>query len=109
MSVSETEAGRELVAEWQGLQGRLAEWVLKLAEFDSAGLWAIDGFTSCVSWLEVKCDIARGKAFEKVRVAHELTRRPVIRSAFAAGTLPFTRAQALTRLAGLDDEREVSV
>ena len=106
MSVSETEAGRELIADWQGINTRLVEWILKLAEFDRDALWAIDGFANCVSWLEIKCDMARTTAFEKVRVAHELLRRPVVRAALADARLPFSKAQAISRLEGLDDARD---
>jgi hypothetical protein len=106
MSEPETEMGRELVADWRREEGDGVTWILKLAEFDRDGLWAIDGFTNCVSWLEVKCEMARGTAFEKVRVAHELTRRPIVRAAFESGTLPFTKIQAITRLGGLNDDRD---
>ena len=106
MSVSETEAGRELVAEWHHIDTCLIEWILKLAEFDADALWAVDGFNSCQSWLEIKCQMARATAFDKVRVAAELTRRPVVREAFAAGRLPYSKARALTRLDGVDEERD---
>ncbi|HUR76978.1 MAG TPA: DUF222 domain-containing protein [Acidimicrobiales bacterium] len=106
MSVSGTEVGRELVAEWTHIGTCLIGWILKLAEFDRDALWAIDGFTTCASWLEINCAMSRSTAFEKVRVAREVDRRPVVRAAFEAGTLPFSKAQAITRLADVDDARD---
>ena len=106
MSSSETEAGRELVAEWRQMDTCLAEWILTLADFDRDALWAIDGFTNCVSWLEIKCEMSRRTAFEKVRVGRELTRRSAMREAFASGQLPYSKARVLTRLEGLDEERD---
>jgi hypothetical protein len=109
MSVSETEAGRELVVEWAQIdRGSWVGWVLKLAEFDRDALWAVDGFNNCVSWLEIKCGMGRTTAFEKVRVAHELDRRPMVRAAFAHGSLAFTKAQLITRLEGLDHARDAA-
>lgn len=106
MSVSETTLGTELIADWRRINHCLVEFVLKLAEFDRDRLWALDGFHNCVSWLEIKCAMARSTAFEKVRVAHELSRRPFVRDAFADGLLPYEKARCLTRLEGVNDERD---
>ncbi|HUR76877.1 MAG TPA: hypothetical protein VMZ22_02940 [Acidimicrobiales bacterium] len=106
MSVSGTVAGRELVAGWAHIDSCLVGWILKLAEFDRDGLWAIDGFRTCASWLEVNCGMGRSTAKEKVRVAHELTRRPIIRAAFAEGRLPYSKTRVVTRLEGLNDARD---
>ncbi|HVV36307.1 MAG TPA: HNH endonuclease signature motif containing protein [Acidimicrobiales bacterium] len=106
MSVSATGAGRELVADWGEINTKVVEWVLKLADFDREQLYRVDGFHSCVSWLEIMCAMRRSTAFEKVRVAHELERRPVVRAAFAAGELPYAKARIITRLEGLNEERD---
>ena len=81
MSISKTDAGRELIEDWRTIDAQVVAWILKLSAFDRDALWAIDGFTNCVSWLEIKCEMARSTAFEKVRVAHELNRRPARESA----------------------------
>ncbi|MEY2473675.1 MAG: hypothetical protein QOK28_3004 [Actinomycetota bacterium] len=106
MSTSVTAAGRELIAEWRHVESCVAAWVLKLVELDRSGQWAEDGFATCTSWLVAKCDLGWSTAKEKMRVAHELERRPVIRDAFVAGLVPFTKVRELTRLKGLDDERD---
>jgi hypothetical protein len=106
MSTSVTETGRELIAEWQTIDTCLASWILKVAAFDASEAWREDGFSTCASWLVVQCEMGLSTAKEKLRVAHELTRRPIVRAAFAAGTIPFTKVRELTRLDGLDDERD---
>src|SRR4051812_26232157 len=50
--------------------------------------------------------MGRSTAFEKVRLAHELPRRPVVREAVVEGRMTLSKARAITRLAGLDDERD---
>lgn len=106
MPASETELGRELVASWQHSDECIVEWILKLAAFDADQLWALDGFANCVTWLEIKCRMSRTNSYEKVRVSHELSRRPVVRAALVNGRLSYTKAQAITRLDGLNDERD---
>ena len=106
MSASETTLGTELIADWRRINDCVIEFVLKLAEFDRDQLWALDGFHNCVSWLEIKCEMARSTAFEKVQVAHELDRRPLVRAAMTEGRLAYAKARTLLRLEGLDDERD---
>ena len=106
MPESETELGRELVGSWQQTDECIVGWILKLAEFDADQLWTVDGFANCVSWLEIKCGMSRTTSYEKVRVSHELVRRPVLRAALVDARLPFSKAQVITRLDGLDDERD---
>lgn len=97
--------GRELIAAWSHLDRGMAAFVLQLAEFDASGDWAEDGFASCVSWLSDKCGLGRSDAFDKLKVAHELTRRYVVRDAFEEG-LPYSKVRLLVRLEGLDHERD---
>ena len=106
MSTSATEAGRELIAGWQRIESCLTEWVLQLADFNASGAYRVDGFATCQSWLEINCGIGRSTAFERVRVARELTQRPVVREAFANGVIGFAKTRVLTRLETLDDERD---
>lgn len=105
MSSSVSAEGRELIAAWTLIDRGMSEWVLKLADFDRSGAWAEDGFHSCVSWLAEQCGLGRSAAYEKLRVAHELTRRHVVREAFEAG-LSYTKARLLVCLEGVDDERD---
>jgi hypothetical protein len=105
MSTSVSEVGRELIAEWKQIERGVAEWVLKLADFDASGVWREDGFASCVSWLVTKCDLARSTAHEKLKVAHELSRRFIVRDAFAGG-MSYTKVRILVRLKGVNHERD---
>jgi hypothetical protein len=95
--------GRKLI----DLAGQLAamecEWLTTLWEFNLRCGWADDGEVSCTDWLVAGCGLSRVTAREKIRVAHELSRRPTVRAAFAAGTLSYTKVRAITRIAANDE------
>lgn len=105
-AVSETVQGRELIDGRAFIDACEAKWLVTLVDFDQAGLYELDGHTSTVGWLVERCGMGRSTAKEKVRVAHDLLRRPVIGAAFLDGTLTYSKARILTRLAGLDDVRD---
>ncbi len=73
-------------------------WLRCLAEFDRRQGWAVDGALSCADWLSAKRGVARATAFEKLRVAHELERRPVLCEAAAAGRLTWCQLRVVTRI-----------
>src|SRR5215472_14943514 len=75
-----------------------AEWLERLAQFDRDGLWALDGQFNCVNWLVWRTNMARSTAFDKLRVAHELGRRPIVADAFRRGLLSYSATRAITRL-----------
>jgi Domain of unknown function (DUF222) len=75
-----------------------ALWLQRLAEFDRDGLWALDGQFCCATWLVWRTNMARSTAFEKLRVAHQLARRPIVAEAFRQGRLSYSAARAITRL-----------
>lgn len=75
-----------------------ALWLERLAEFDRDGLWAADGALSCAAWLVWRMNMARSTAFEKLRVAHELARRPVVSEAFKQGRLSYSAVRVITRI-----------
>ena len=75
-----------------------AGWLERLAEFDRDGLWAAEGHLSCVSWLVWRTNMGRSTAFDKLRVAHQLARRPLVAEAFAQGRLSYSAVRAITRL-----------
>jgi hypothetical protein len=81
-----------------------AVWLQRLAQFDQDGLWALDGQFCCATWLVWRTNMARSTAFEKLRVAHELRRRPIVAEAFAQGRLSYSAVRALTRLDRPDPE-----
>jgi hypothetical protein len=53
--------------------------------------------------------MARSTAFEKLRVAHELERRPVIAEAFRQGRLSYSAVRAMTRLDRPDPEVDAAL
>ncbi len=78
-----------------------------LAEFDTRHGWSGHGILSCAHWLSWKTGLSRRTAQEHVRVAHALQELPVMRSAFAAGTLSYSKIRALTRVATVEREEEL--
>ena len=103
----ETKAmGRRLVALAEDLAAMECEWLITLWEFNLRGGWADDGEVSCTDWLVSRCGLSRVTAREKIRVAHELSRRPVVREAFAAGMLSYTKVRAIARVRGANEETD---
>jgi len=100
----------ELAYELVDLNTRLASmearWLALLAEFDRREGWRADGQLSCTDWLVWRCGLSRRTAFERVRVAHELRRRPEVRAAFALGALSYSKVRAITRIAGANEETD---
>jgi hypothetical protein len=90
--------GGWLVEQRSVMERAEARWLERLARFDRDGGWAADGQTSCVSWLVWRTGMARSTAFDKLRVAHELARRPLLAHAFGAGRLSYSAVRAITRL-----------
>src|SRR3954447_2883525 len=100
----------ELAYELVDLNARItvltARWIALLGEFDRREGWRADGQLSCVDWLVWRCGMSRRTAHERVRVAHELRRRPAIRARFEAGELSYSKVRAITRVKGADDETD---
>lgn len=90
--------GRWLVESRGEMDRGEAEWLERLGEFDRRQLWALDGALSCCSWLMWRVGMARSTAFERLRVAHELFRRPIIADAFADGVLSYSAVRIITRM-----------
>src|SRR4051812_41479208 len=103
-ALSTPELGGILIKHRAAMDAAEAEWLLLLAEFDRRCGWVIDGHHDAVSWLADKCGLARSTAYERLRVAHELTRRPVLAEAFAAGQVSFAKIRIMTRIVDLGDE-----
>src|SRR5690606_33695079 len=78
-----------------------------IRRFDERAGWLAWGFQSCAEWLHWRCDISLSAAREKVRVAHALKTLPAIGRAFAEGALSYSKARALTRVAGPANEDEL--
>lgn len=101
------EVRRELGLLAARIAGATCEFLTLLAELDRRDGWAGYGITSCAHWLSIHCGLSSGTAREQVRVARALQRLPLIRDAFAAGRLSFSKVRALTRVAGPDDEADL--
>jgi hypothetical protein len=81
------------------LAAATCRWLLMIAEFDERGGWAEWGVKSCAHWLSWRCSICLGAGREHVRVARRLRDLAVVREAFAAGELSYSKVRALTRVA----------
>ena len=90
--------GRWLVERSVEMDRAESVWLEKLAEFDLSGQWALDGHFCCATWLMWQLKMARSTAFEKLRVAHELARRPVVAEAFREGRVSYSVVRAITRM-----------
>jgi hypothetical protein len=77
-------------------------WLETLADFDRTQGWAVDGQFCCVGWLMWRTQMARATDYEKLRIAHELRRRSLVREAFAGGRLSYSAVRVLTRIEGPD-------
>src|SRR4051812_20761530 len=88
----------ELVDLNTALSQLTARWLALLAEFDRREGWRSDGHLSCVDWLVWRCGMRRATAYDRVRVAHELKRRPEVRARFEAGALSYSKVRAITRV-----------
>jgi hypothetical protein len=99
---STTDLAAELLRTGRELAAAQCRWLTLLAEFDRRAGWSADGALSCVDWVVRHLGLARSTAKEKLRVAHEIRRRPAIRGAFAAGELSYSKVRAITRVVGAD-------
>ena len=97
-----------LEAEICELAGHLAagecRWLLLLSEFDRRDGWAGWGLHSCAHWLSYRCGIGLQAAREKLRVGRRLEELPLIRAAFGAGELSYSKVRALCRVARPETE-----
>ncbi len=102
-----------LAAEISTLAGHIAaamcHWLLLVAEFDRREAWGAWDCRSCVHWLSWRCGVGRRTAQEQLRVAHALTRLPLVRAHFAAGELSYSKVRAITRVAVEPYEEEFFV
>jgi len=90
---------REIVALFAQVFALTARALTKLAEFDRCNFWAQQGYQSCAHWMNFRLSMSLGTAREHVRVARALEALPKISAAFSAGTISYSKARALTRIA----------
>lgn len=86
-----------------------AEWLLELAGFDRDQGWALDGQLSCVDWLVWRARMARGTAYEKLLVARQMARRPLLADALAGGRVSYSAVRAISRIEDPDPEVDAAL
>jgi Domain of unknown function (DUF222)/HNH endonuclease len=100
---------RKLETEISELAGHLAaatcRFLLLIAEFDHLDGWV--GHRSCAQWLSWRCALSPSAAREHVRIGHALHKFTLIREAFAAGRLSYSKVRAITRVADHHNEAEL--
>ena len=81
------------------------EFLVLILEFDIRQGWKEWLCNSCAEWLNYRCGLSMGTAREKVRVAKALFDLPLCSEAFANGSLSYSKARALTRIANQSTEQ----
>ncbi len=84
-----------------------ARWLELVAEFDRREGWGGTGCRSTCEWVAWRCALTPRSAREHVRVARALRELPLIREAFGAGALSYSKVRALTRVADGESEAEL--
>src|SRR5437879_3554614 len=69
-------------------------WLLLLSEFDRREGWTGWGINSCAHWVSYRCGIGLQAARENLRVGRRLGELPLVREAFAAGALSYSKVRA---------------
>jgi hypothetical protein len=108
-AIVETDLGHWLVEHRSELEQAEALWLERLAEFDLSAEWALDGHTHCATWLSWRLKMARSTAFEKLQVAHQLRRRPIIAEAFRQGRLSYSAMRTICRVNDPDPDVDTAL
>lgn len=101
------ELADQLVDSWREVSRCTAVFLRDLCEFDKRSGYEQWGLVDTAQWLDLHCGISRTTAREKVRVARAHEGLPLIRGAFSAGGLSYSKARALTRVANPENEGEL--
>ncbi len=86
-----------------------SSWLAALGEFDAGQGWAADRQLSGAAWLMWRTGMARPTAYEKLRTAGQLRRRPIVAAAFADGRLSYSAVRAVTRMDDPDPDVDVAL
>ena len=103
-SLSTRELGGFLIAKRVLIDTAEAEWLDLLVEFDRRCGFVIDGHRDSVCWLMDNCSMARSTAKDRLRVAYELQRRPLLKEALAEGKISYAKIKVLTRIRDMGDD-----
>lgn len=101
------ELADQLVDSWREVSRCTAVFLRDLCEFDKRSGYEQWGLVDTAQWLDLHCGISRTTAREKVRVARAHEGLPLIRGAFSAGGLSYSKARALTRVANPENDGEL--
>ena len=102
--VRSRELGLEITELFSLITAATYDLLVKIREFDQAGLWEGEGLCSCAHWLNWQCGIGMNAGREKVRVANALGELPKISEAFRMGEISFSKVRAITRVATPESE-----
>ncbi|GAA1909041.1 HNH endonuclease [Williamsia serinedens] len=105
--LSDAQLGERIVGYAGQIAALTARFFDLLVEFDTRHGWSGHGIASCAHWLSWKAGMSQRAAQDHLRVAHALTELPLLHSAFAQGTLSYSKIRALTRVATPDREEEL--
>ena len=85
------------------IQAATYDLLVLIREFDARSGWS--GWTSCAHWLSWRTGLAPGPAREHVRVARALKDLPKLSDAMRRGTVSYSKARAVTRVATPETEQ----
>ncbi len=106
-SMTEDSLGDEIARLSAHIHAATYQLLVLIREFDAREGWA-NGFRSCADWLSWRTGVAPGAAREKVRVARALAELPLISEKMREGSLSFSKARAITRVATPENEADLA-
>jgi Domain of unknown function (DUF222)/HNH endonuclease len=98
---------REITELASHIHAATCRWLCLVADYDEREGWAQWGCRSCAHWVSWQCGVAPVAAREHVRIARRLRELPLIREAFAAGRLSYSKVRALTRVQDVEREQDL--
>src|ERR1700674_1664811 len=91
--------GQDLVALRRHINGCEAEFMRRLARFDTGQGYVADGALSPKPWLRWQCNLSPSAASDRVEVAQGLACLPLTTQAFADGDISYQHAAMIARTA----------
>jgi hypothetical protein len=91
--------GEQIAEQAVHLDAAMHRLLENLRRFDEAGGWHAQRFSSCAHWLSYRVGWDLATSRERLRVARSLGALPKVDAALAAGTLSYSKARAITRVA----------
>ena len=98
------ELGTTIVRGVAEMSASMARWLGLVDEFNRREGWVADGARSMVHWLSWRCGIDARTARAHVRVAALLAGLSLVREAFAAGRLSYSKVRSVCRVANADNQ-----